>query len=510
MELENQFTQVLGKPVADASRKELYAGLLTLVKQKMAAIPETEGNKKLYYISAEFLTGKQLGKNLINLGIYDEMTEIFRKNGKELSRIEDAEAEPSLGNGGLGRLAACFLDSIATLNLAGDGIGLRYHFGLFKQEFVSNKQHEVPDDWMDNPCWLEKTDVTFPIELAGKTYHSRMYNLDIIGHRGGHNQLHLFDLDTIDESIVHDGIEFDKTDIAKNLTLFLYPDDSDKNGQLLRIYQQYFMVSNAAQMIIRDEKEKGHDLHHLDDYIAIQINDTHPSMIIPELVRLLIKEGISMREAANIVTNVCAYTNHTILAEALEKWPMEYLNEVVPQLMPIIGGLDYAVVCAYNNNENLNIISRDGRVHMARIDMHYGHSINGVAALHTEILKYQELRPFFDIYPEKFNNKTNGITFRRWLMHCNHPLSNYIDQLIGEVWKSDADHLQDLMQYYNNNDVLNHLDEIKHANKVQLAEFIKAKQDIDINPDSIFDVQVKRMHEYKRQQMNALWIIYEY
>ncbi|MCH4207748.1 MAG: glycogen/starch/alpha-glucan family phosphorylase [Solobacterium sp.] len=510
MELENQFTQVLGKSIADATRKELYAGLVTLVKQRMTGIPETEGKKKLYYISAEFLTGKQLGKNLINLGIYDEIDEILRKNGKQLSNVEDAEEEPSLGNGGLGRLAACFMDSIATLGMAGDGIGLRYHFGLFKQEFIDHKQHEVPDTWLGKPCWLEKTDVTFPIELAGKTYHSRMYNLDVIGYKNGHNQLHLFDLDSVDESIVHDGIEFDKTDIAKNLTLFLYPDDSDKNGQLLRIYQQYFMVSNAAQMIIKEEKDKGHDLHHLDDYIAIQINDTHPSMVIPELVRLLIKEGMSMKEAANIVTNVCAYTNHTILAEALEKWPMDYLNEVVPQLMPIIGGLDYAVVCAYNDNENLNIISKDNRVHMARIDMHYGHSINGVAALHTEILKQQELRPFFDIYPDKFNNKTNGITFRRWLMHCDHTLSTYIDQLIGESWKSDADHLQDLMQYYNNEDVLNQLDAIKHQNKVEFAAFIKSKEGIEIDPDSIFDVQVKRMHEYKRQQMNALWIIYEY
>jgi starch phosphorylase len=509
MELEKQFTDVLGKPIAKATRKELYAGLMTLVKQRTAAIPATAGEKKLYYISAEFLTGKQLGKNLINLGIYDEMEEILRRNGKNLTNVEDVEEEPSLGNGGLGRLAACFMDSIATLNLSGDGVGLRYHLGLFKQEFVNRKQHEIPDTWLSNPCWLEKTDVSFPIQLGGKVYHSRMYNLDVLGYKTGHNQLHLFDLDTVDESIVHDGIDFDKTNIAKNLTLFLYPDDSDRAGQVLRIYQQYFMVSNAAQLILQEQKQLGHDLHHLDQYVAIQINDTHPSMVIPELVRLLIAEGMSMREAANIVSNVCAYTNHTILAEALEKWPMDYLNEVVPQLMPIIGGLDYAAVCAYHDNPNLNII-QDGRVHMARIDMHYGHSINGVAALHTEILKHQELRPFFDIYPEKFNNKTNGITFRRWLMHCNHHLSTYIDQLIGEGWKSDANHLQELLQYYNNEDVLTHLDQIKHENKVALAAFIKEKEGIDIDPNSIFDVQVKRMHEYKRQQMNALWVIYEY
>ncbi len=510
MNLENQLEELLGKSIDDADKNDLYAACLELVKRRSREIPLTQTRKKLYYISAEFLTGKQLGKNLINLGIYDDIARILKNHGKSMQAVEEHEPEPSLGNGGLGRLAACFLDSIATLNLAGDGIGLRYHYGLFKQEFRDHKQFEIPDTWLDEPGILEKTDVTFPVTFGNRTVHSRMYNLDVIGYNGGHNQLHLFDLDTIDESIVHDGIEFDKKDIEKNLTLFLYPDDSDKDGQLLRIYQQYFMVSNAAQLILKEQKEQGHDLRRLADHIAIQINDTHPSMVIPELIRLLILEGISFRDAVDIVTNTCAYTNHTILAEALEKWPISYLSEVVPQLMPIIGGLDWGIVCSHHDNPELNIIDKDQKVHMARIDMHYGHSINGVAALHTEILKNQELRPFNAIYPAKFNNKTNGIAFRRWILHCNPELTSLIDTLIGERWKQDAYQLQDLQQYMNDYHVLWQLEKVKKHNKERMAKWLLERENIEIDPESIFDVQVKRMHEYKRQQMNALFIIYEY
>ncbi len=383
METKQLIETYLNKDVKDASSEELYEALLKLVKELSNNRPITKKEKKLYYISAEFLCGKQLGKNLINLGVYDEVKELLESNGKDLVDVENFEQEPSLGNGGLGRLASCFLDSISTLGLSGDGIGLRYHFGLFKQDFKNNEQYEIPDKWITHPCRLTKTDISFPIELAGKTYNSCMYDMEILGYAKGHTKLHLFDLDSVDESIVTDGISFDKTDIAKNLTLFLYPDDSDRNGQLLRIYQQYFMVSNAAQLIIKEQKELGHDLRDLGKYVAIQINDTHPSLVIPELIRLLIKEGFTMKESADIVTDVCAYTNHTILAEALEKWPMDYLNEVVPQLMPIITGLDYAVVCAYQDNKELNIIDTDRHVHMARMDMHFSHSINGVAALHT-------------------------------------------------------------------------------------------------------------------------------
>ena len=510
MELKQQIESFLNKEIQNASSEELYDALLHLTMQLSNERPVTKKEKKLYYISAEFLCGKQLGKNLINLGIYAEVKKILEENGKDLIDVENYEQEPSLGNGGLGRLASCFLDSISTLGLSGDGIGLRYHFGLFKQEFINHEQHEVPDKWIYSPCRLTKTDVSFPIELAGKTYHSCMYDMEILGYKNGHTKLHLFDLDSIDESIVTDGISFDKKDIAKNLTLFLYPDDSDKDGQLLRIYQQYFMVSNAAQLIIHEQKELNHDLHDLAKYVAIQINDTHPSMVIPELIRLLIQEGFTMKEAADVVTNVCGYTNHTILAEALEKWPMDYLNEVVPQLMPIITGLDYAVVCAYHDNKELNIIDENKRVHMARMDMHFSHSINGVAALHTEILKNQELHPFYNIYPDRFNNKTNGITFRRWITHCNLTLSNYIDSLIGEEWKTDASKLEELLKYIDDEEVLNKLEEIKYQNKVDLANFIKKKENVDIDPNSIYAVQIKRMHEYKRQQMNALYVIHEY
>ena len=510
MELEKQLTRILGKPVAEASSLELYEALTDLVKERAAALPLIQGDKKVYYISAEFLVGKQLGKNLINLGIYDEVENLLARNGKSLADAESEEAEPSLGNGGLGRLAACFLDSISTLNLCGDGVGLNYHFGLFKQKFKDHKQYEVPDAWLGGKNMLIDTGISFPVQLAGKTYRSHMYDMDVIGYKTGRNRLHLFDLDTVDESIVHDGIAFPKQDIAKNLTLFLYPDDSDHDGKLLRIYQQYFMVSNAAQLIFAQERAKGHNLAEIDRHVAVQINDTHPSLVIPELIRLLIEEGIPMRRAAELVTNMCGYTNHTILAEALEKWPLADLQAVVPHLMAIIEALDFGVVCGMKDNKALNIIDDNGLVHMANMDMHYAHSINGVAALHTEILKKQELRPFFDHYPWRFNNKTNGITFRRWIMHSNHELANLIDTLIGEDWKSDANHLEKLMQYYNNEHVLGLMDDIKSRNKVRAAAFIKEREGVEIDPNSIFDVHVKRFHEYKRQQLNALWVIYKY
>ena len=510
MKLETELESYLKHSINDSTDLQLYEAVLSLVKHKAEKLPEVSGEKKLYYISAEFLIGKQLGKNLINLGIYDEVKDILAKHGKDLRKVEEKEEEPSLGNGGLGRLAACFLDSIATLDMKGDGVGLNYHFGLFKQEFKDHKQNEVPDEWLNGKNMLTKTDVCFPIELAGKTYTSRMYNMDVIGYHGNKNTLHLFDLDTVDESIVKNGIDFDKKAIAKNLTLFLYPDDSDDDGRKLRVYQQYFMVSNAAQLILKEQKELKHDLNDLDKYVAIQINDTHPSMVIPELIRLLMQEGITMKRAADIVSNVCAYTNHTILAEALEKWPMSYMLEVVPQLMPIIEGLDYVVATAFQGNEELSIIDKENRVHMAKMDMHFTHSINGVAALHTEILKNQELKPFYDIYPDKFNNKTNGITFRRWIMHANPALTKLIDDTIGEAWKTDERELEKLMEHLDDETLLNHMDQIKRENKVHLAEFIKKKQNIVINPDSIYDVQVKRMHEYKRQQMNALWVIWKY
>ena len=510
MNLKKELTSLLKQPIKNATDSQLYEAVVSLVKNRNAEIPAVTGDKKLYYISAEFLIGRQLGKNLINLGLYDEMKQMLAEEGKDLSSIEQMESEPSLGNGGLGRLAACFLDSIATLDMAGDGIGLNYHFGLFRQKFENNRQVEVPDEWLTGKNFLIDTGVSFPVELAGKTYQSHMYDLDVIGYHGNKNRLHLFDLDSVDASIIKDGISFDKADIEKNLTLFLYPDDSDEAGRKLRIYQQYFMVSNAAQLILKEEKEKGHSLRDLGRHVAIQINDTHPSMVIPELIRLLINEGITFKEAAMIVTDVCGYTNHTILAEALEKWPLDYMLEVVPQLMPIIEGLDYVVSTAYHGNPDLAIIDHDNRIHMARMDMHFSHSINGVAALHTEILKNQELKPFYDIYPSKFNNKTNGITFRRWIMHCNPALASLFDQMIGTEWRNNADQLERLLDHYNDEWFLDRLDEIKHDNKVRFAQYMKKSQNVDIDPDSIIDIQIKRMHEYKRQQMNVLYVIYKY
>ena len=507
------FTETLqsltGKLLADCTDQELYLALLELVRQKSADRVQPVTGRKLYYISAEFLIGKLLSNNLINLGLYEEARDALAAAGKRLSDIEEVEPEPSLGNGGLGRLAACFLDSLATLNLPGDGVGLRYHFGLFHQSFEDGVQNEKPDPWLTAHSWAEKTDITYPVELAGKAYTARLYKLAVTGYEGRTNTLNLFDLDTIDESIVHDGIAFDKTAIDKNLTLFLYPDDSDEAGRRLRVYQQYLMVSAGAQLILAECAARGCNYHDLDDYAAIQINDTHPSMVIPELIRLLGERGIEFEEAVEIVTRTCAYTNHTILAEALEKWPRAYLDAVVPQLMPIIEKLD-ALARTRTKDESLAIIDKDDRVHMAHMDIHFTHSTNGVAALHTEILKNSELKPFYDIYPEKFNNKTNGITFRRWLLHSNPELTALIESLIGPKFKEDAMELEKLGAYVDDDAVLDKLLAVKMGNKVRLKNYLKKTQNIDIDENSVFDIQIKRLHEYKRQQMNALYVINKY
>lgn len=497
------------KTIKEASNEEIYLALLELTKGTINKKGTNKGDKKLYYISAEFLIGKLLSNNLINLGLYEEVKEVLSENGKELTEIEEIELEPSLGNGGLGRLAACFLDSIATLGLNGDGVGLNYHFGLFQQVFENNKQKAVKNPWITSESWLNKSDIKFEVLFGGFKVISSLYDIDVTGYNKSCNKLRLFDIDTIDETLVEEGINFDKEEIKKNLTLFLYPDDSDKAGHLLRIYQQYFMVSNAAQLILLEAEENGYDLHELYDHVVIQINDTHPSMVIPELIRLLGERGIGMEEAIEIVTKACAYTNHTILAEALEKWPIEYLDKVAPQLMPIIRELDNKVRAKYDD-EKVYIIDKDDRVHMAHMDIHYGFSVNGVAALHTEILKEEELKPFYDIYPEKFNNKTNGITFRRWLIHCNNELANYISDLIGDDYKNDSTKLEDLLKYVDNKEVLKKLDEIKNNNKVALKNYLKETQGVEIDENSIFDIQIKRLHEYKRQQMNVLYIIHKY
>ena len=498
-----------GKALRECSNNEAYYALLEMVKVITAEKEEIKGDKKVYYISAEFLIGKLLSNNLINLGIYDKVAEYLKENGKDITEIEEVEPEPSLGNGGLGRLAACFLDSIATLGLAGDGIGLNYHYGLFKQVFRNNLQNEEKNPWIEKDSWLNKTDISFDVEFGDFSVKSRLYDIDVIGYNNGKNKLHLFDIETIDESMVKEGIKFDKEEIAKNLTLFLYPDDSDEAGHLLRIYQQYFMVSNGAQYILKEAKDRGVDLHKLNEHVTIQINDTHPTMVIPELIRLLMKEGIHMSEAVKIVVKTCAYTNHTILAEALEKWPVRYLKKVVPQLIPIIEALN-AIISEKYSDERVQIIDRYDYVHMANIDIHFGYSTNGVAALHTDILKNSELKPFYDIYPERFNNKTNGITFRRWLMHCNHELTAFIDKLIGEGYKKDALELEKLGAFIDNNEVLAELDGIKKLKKKHLREFLKKSQGVEIDENSIFDIQIKRLHEYKRQQLNVLYIIYKY
>ena len=497
-----------GKSIAECTDREIYDALLTSVNELAAQKESNEGKRKLYYISAEFLIGKLLSNNLINLGLYDEVKAELNAAGRSLAEIEEIEPEPSLGNGGLGRLAACFLDSIASLGLNGDGVGLNYHFGLFKQEFKDNLQYETKNPWIDKKSWLNKTDVSYKVKFGGMEVTSRMYDILVTGYNNRTNKLHLFDIETIDESIVKEGIDFDKDEIKKNLTLFLYPDDSDEAGRLLRVYQQYFMVSNAAQLILKEAKERGCKLTDLHEYVVIQINDTHPSMVIPELIRLLTAEGMSMDAAIKEVTNTCAYTNHTILAEALEKWPIAYLKKAVPQLMPIIKELDKRVRAKFDD-ESVYIIDEDDRVHMAHMDIHYGYSVNGVAYLHTEILKDSELNNFYKIYPEKFNNKTNGITFRRWLLHCNAPLADFITSLIGDGYKTDATELKKLEKFVDDEKVLNELLEIKKDAKIELSNYLSETQGIELDENSIFDIQIKRLHEYKRQQMNVLYVIHK-
>ena len=507
----NEITgKMYGKNIGACTDAQLYTGVLQLTKEKMAETPVITGDKKVYYISMEFLIGKLLSNNLINLGIYEELSDILKKNGKNLADIEEAEPEPSLGNGGLGRLAACFLDSIATLGLPGDGIGLNYHFGLFKQVFKDHLQNAEKNDWIQKDSWLNNTGTKFEVAFGDRKVTSVLYDIDVVGYENGLNKLHLFDIETVDESLVKKGITFDKEAIEKNLTLFLYPDDSDEAGNLLRIYQEYFMVCNGAQLILKEVKEKGYDLHTLPEHVAIQINDTHPTMVIPELIRILTtEEGFTMDEAIDVVSHTCAYTNHTILAEALEKWPLAYIEKVVPQLVPIIKELSNRVAKKYKD-EKVQIIDKDKRVHMAHIDIHYGYSVNGVAAIHTEILKQSELNHFYKIYPEKFNNKTNGITFRRWLLHCNHELAEYLKELIGTGYMKDASELEKLLQYQDDEKVLARLKEIKKDAKIELKKYLQMTQGVEIDENSVFDIQIKRLHEYKRQQMNALYAIYKY
>ncbi|WP_456067812.1 glycogen/starch/alpha-glucan phosphorylase [Eshraghiella crossota] len=508
--LSNICEKNYNKAIKDCTNEEIYFALLEMTKELAKEKESNKGKKKVYYISAEFLIGKLLSNNLINLGIFDTVKEELEANGKSIYEIEEVEPEPSLGNGGLGRLAACFIDSMASLGLNGDGIGLNYHMGLFKQVFENHFQKETPNPWIEEKSWLTKTDVTYDIQFNGFSVKSRLYDIDVTGYNNRTNKLHLFDIESVDDSLVNpDNINFDKSDVYRNLTLFLYPDDSDEAGNLLRIYQQYLMVASGARLIIDECKAKGSNLHDLYEYAAVQINDTHPSMVIPELIRLLNNEGIGTDEAVEIVTKTCAYTNHTILAEALEKWPISYLERVVPQLVPIIRDLDRRVREKYQD-PSVYIIDDQGRVHMAHMDIHYGYSVNGVAYLHTEILKNSELNNFYKIYPEKFNNKTNGITFRRWLLHCNEELAAYIEELIGPDFKKDASKLEDLQKYLDDEKVLNKLMEIKTSKKKTFKDFIKATQNIDIDENSIFDIQVKRLHEYKRQQMNVLWVIYKY
>lgn len=508
MNLSEKLVSACGKPIENCTNRELYEALLTMVQQEACARTAETGKKKVYYISAEFLIGKLLSNNLINLGWYDEIREILAAAGKDIGQIEEVEPEPSLGNGGLGRLAACFLDSMASLGLNGDGIGLNYHLGLFRQEFEEELQKAVPNPWIEEKTWLLKRETTYPVSFGGFTVQSRLYDIAVTGYKNRTNMLHLFDLDTVDEGLVKDGIDFDKENIAKNLTLFLYPDDSDEEGRKLRIYQQYFMVSSGAQYILDECERKGSTLHDLPDYAVIQINDTHPSMVIPELIRLLTGRGIAFDEAVEIVKKTCAYTNHTILAEALEKWPISYLKEVVPQLVPIIEILDDRIRRKYQD-ETVAIIDKNDVVHMAHMDIHYGFSVNGVAYLHTEILKNSELNAFYQLYPEKFNNKTNGITFRRWLLHCNHPLADLITDRIGNQYKKDAA-LLELMTACSDEETLKQLLEIKHQNKLALKAYLKETQNVDIDENSIYDIQIKRLHEYKRQQMNALYVIHKY
>ena len=510
LQLEEKMQKHYGKSLKDGTKEEVYYAVLEATKDLASVMDENDGEKKVYYISAEFLIGKLLSNNLINLGIYEKIKDILEKNGHTLAELEEVEPEPSLGNGGLGRLAACFMDSIATLGLPGEGIGLNYHFGLFKQVFKNHLQTAEKNDWIENRSWLRKTDVTFDVSFGDKKVTSRLYDIDVVGYNSGINKLHLFDLESVDESLAKKGIDFDKEAIEKNLTLFLYPDDSDEAGNLLRIYQQYFMVSNAAQLILREMKEHKFDLRKMYDHAVIQINDTHPTMVIPELIRILVEEkAFSMDEAIEVVRKTCAYTNHTILAEALEKWPLAYLEKVVPQLIPYIEELDKRVREKYKDPK-VQIIDEDDRVHMAHIDIHYGFSVNGVAAIHSDILKQTELNHFYKIYPAKFNNKTNGITFRRWLLSCNRELAGFISEKIGDGYKKDANQLENLLRFIDDTTVLDEIEAIKRRRKEELAEYVKKVEGVVLNPDSIFDIQSKRLHEYKRQQMNALYIIHKY
>ena len=509
MKLQEIVANRCGKEISQCTNEELYYALLEMTKGMAEEKVSNQGKRKLYYISAEFLIGKLLSNNLINLGIYEDVKKLLADNGKSLAEIEEVEPEPSLGNGGLGRLAACFLDSIASLGLNGDGVGLNYHYGLFKQVFKNNLQNETPNPWIEKESWLTKTDVTYPIQFGGFTLQSRLYDIDVIGYENRTTKLHLFDVETVDESLVSEGIDFDKEDIAKNLTLFLYPDDSDDKGRILRVYQQYFMVSNAARLIIDETLARGGDLHKLNEYAVIQINDTHPSMVIPEMIRLLMERGILMDEAIDIVSKTCAYTNHTILAEALEKWPIHFLEKAVPQLLPIIYELNSRVTKKYDDR-SVAIIDDEKRVHMAHMDIHYGYSVNGVAYLHTEILKNTELNNFYRIYPEKFNNKTNGITFRRWLLHCDPEMTEFITSLIGPGFKKNAEELEKLGAYVNDEEVLKKLLAVKGTRKTELKNYLAKTQGIELDDNSIYDIQIKRLHEYKRQQMNALYVIHKY
>ena len=509
MKLQEIVSNRCGKEISQCTNEELYYALLEMTKGMAKEKESNQGKRKLYYISAEFLIGKLLSNNLINLGIYEDVKKLLADNGKSLAEIEEVEPEPSLGNGGLGRLAACFLDSIASLGLNGDGVGLNYHYGLFKQVFKNNLQNETPNPWIEKESWLTKTDVTYPIQFGGFTLQSRLYDIDVIGYENRTTKLHLFDVETVDESLVGEGIDFDKEDIAKNLTLFLYPDDSDDKGRILRVYQQYFMVSNAARLIIDETLARGGDLHKLNEYAVIQINDTHPSMVIPEMIRLLMERGILMDEAIDIVSKTCAYTNHTILAEALEKWPIHFLEKAVPQLLPIIYELNSRVTKKYDDR-SVAIIDDEKRVHMAHMDIHYGYSVNGVAYLHTEILKNTELNNFYKIYPEKFNNKTNGITFRRWLLHCDPEMTEFITSLIGPGFKKNAEELEKLGAYVNDEEVLKKLLAVKGTRKTELKNYLAKTQGIELDDNSIYDIQIKRLHEYKRQQMNALYVIHKY
>ncbi|MBQ4536769.1 MAG: glycogen/starch/alpha-glucan phosphorylase [Lachnospiraceae bacterium] len=514
MNLEQQLNEITGKMygknIAACTNAQLYNGVLQLVKKKMAETKEIAGEKKVYYISMEFLIGKLLSNNLINLGLYEELSAVLEENRKHLSDIEEQEPEPSLGNGGLGRLAACFLDSIASLGLPGDGIGLNYHYGLFKQVFEERLQKAEKNTWIEQDSWLNETGITFEVAFGDRKVRSVLYDIDVIGYENGVNKLHLFDVASLDESLVEEGISFDKEAIEKNLTLFLYPDDSDEAGNLLRIYQEYFMVCNGAQLILKEQKDKGYDLHKLYEHVAIQINDTHPTLVIPELIRILTEqEGFAMDEAIDVVSKTCAYTNHTILAEALEKWPLSYMEKVVPQLVPIIKELNDRVAKKYTD-EKVQIIDKDNRVHMAHIDIHYGYSVNGVAAIHTDILKETELNHFYKLYPEKFNNKTNGITFRRWLLSCNKELAAFLSETIGDGYKKDAAELEKLLAKVDDQAVLDRIYAIKQNKKQELVAYIQEKEGIELNPNAIFDIQIKRLHEYKRQQMNALYIIHKY